>query len=115
VKKLGIVLTVGSTDHHLRAPLHEPRSGRRWARYPAIDFAARHHGPDDPGHLVSQSNRHDLPRLALQQFHHPCIGTSSGLAPNRVAEHRHGAEHQQLAQPFVTAARDAAQALLAAT
>ena len=40
-------------------------------RLTPICFPVRHHGPDDPGHLVSQSNRHELARLALQQFQKP--------------------------------------------
>jgi hypothetical protein len=33
-----------------------------------IRFTTRHHGPDDPGHLVGQSDRRDLARPALQQL-----------------------------------------------
>ena len=49
---------LGSTDRHLAAFLASARRvamvsglGRLW---PAVDLAARHHGPQDAGHLVGQ-------------------------------------------------------------
>ena len=45
-----------------------PARGSGGYRLPPIRFTTRHHGPDDPGHLVGQSNSRDLPRPALQQL-----------------------------------------------
>jgi len=74
----GVLPFVGPPDHHLpflSALLHlrRGRLGGLWGgqyRTP-VGRAARHHGPDDPGHLVGQSDRRELARLAPQQFQQP--------------------------------------------
>ena len=66
----GLSSLVGSTDSHLLLAL-EPSASARGSggdRLTPIRFATRHHGPDDPGHLVGQSDRGELARLALQQL-----------------------------------------------
>ena len=45
-----------------------PACGSASDRLAPIRFPARHHGPDNPGHLVGQSHRRELARLALQQL-----------------------------------------------
>src|SRR5665213_1423200 len=40
-------------------------------RVPPICLTARHHGPEYAGHLVGQSHRHQLARLAAQQIQQP--------------------------------------------
>src|SRR6266478_3937301 len=58
------------------APAADERSGG--GRPGPVDVAARHHGPYDPGHLVGQSHRGELARLAAQQVEQPLRG---GWAP----------------------------------
>jgi hypothetical protein len=57
---------VGSTDSHLLLALKSSAAARGSGgdRLTPIRFPTRHHGPDDPGHLVGQSDRGEL---ALQQ------------------------------------------------
>ena len=79
----------------------------------SIRFPGRHHGPRDAGHLVGQSHRRDLARLALQQCKQP---SRSALAPwLGVADHRHRADDQQLSEPLVAGPADAAQTLTPAS
>jgi hypothetical protein len=59
------VSLVGSTDSHLLLAL-KPSAvvrGSGGDRLTPIRFPARHHGPDNPGHLVGQSDRGELARL----------------------------------------------------
>src|SRR6476659_8298981 len=71
-----IVSLVGSTDRHLVVALLNPQHARGSAgdRQTPIRFATRHHGPDDPGHLVGQSDGGELARLALQRLQQPRRG-----------------------------------------
>jgi hypothetical protein len=109
-----IASLVGSTDGHLLLAL-EPLASARGSggdRLTPIRFAARHHGPDDPGHLVGQSDRGELARFTLQQLQKPRRG---GFAARfGEADDGHSADEQQLTQPFIACFADFAQALLAA-
>ena len=62
-----IVSLVGSTDRHLLLAIEPPTAacGLGGVRLTLIGFTTRRHGPDDPGHLVGQSDRGEL---ALQQL-----------------------------------------------
>jgi hypothetical protein len=67
---------VGSTDSHLLLALKTSAAARGLGgdRLTPIRIPARHHGPDDPGHLVGQSDRGELARLTLQQLQKPRRG-----------------------------------------
>jgi len=98
------------SSQHTCAPGSDDRSGGSRERSSPICLAGRHHGPRDAGHLVGQSDRHQLARPALQQGQQP----GRGAARLGVSDDRRGPEHQQLAQPLVAGPADAAHALLAA-
>src|SRR2546423_2189079 len=53
------------------APAADERSGRR--RWP-VGLPARHHGPDNAGHLVGQSHGRQLARLVAEQVEQPLGG-----------------------------------------
>lgn len=82
-------------------------------RHGPVGRVVRHHGPQDAGHLVGQSNSGQLTRPALQQFQQPRIGcfVFRDCAP----DHRGGSQHQQLPDPLVTRATDPTQPLSASS
>jgi len=72
----------------------------------------RHHGPQDAGHLVGQSDGHELARLSLQQFQQP--GRGGFAAGSGMSDDGGGADDEQLPQSLIAGFADPTQPLLAA-
>src|SRR3954464_10318966 len=85
-------------------------SGGGWLA--PIGGAARPHRPDDPRRLVRQRHGGELARLARQQLQQP--GWGGLVVRPGMADHRHGADPQQLAQPFIAGLADPTEPVLAA-
>jgi hypothetical protein len=111
-----VLWIVGSTDQHLLVSALTPLARRAgsgcYRRGSPIAFPACQHGPHNAGHLVGQSHRRDLARLAIQQFKQPCRGALALWLGE--ANDRHRAQHQQLSQALIPGPADPAEPLLAA-
>jgi hypothetical protein len=77
----------------------------------SIAFAIGHQCPHRSGGLVGERDSRNLRWTAAHQLHEPGPTCTVTLG---VADHRHGADHQHLAQIAIAGFGDAAKALLSA-